>query len=149
MAKRITINVGNYKARGIYEAAAATVFPLPERKLSAEAPAEVRAAHVSYEMIETASRIDELAHRLHENSLSMAERFAHYAADLKRSPLHDRTSPTGYSTIHDIEQDAAKLSALREQFMRTCFVLLEKSQMETLRSTLEQLAKSTAVEATS
>lgn len=102
MSKFHVIHINGYRAKGIYEAAAAIAYGTE--------------THCAETLLEIGAEIDKLRMRLIDDARSMAGCFTTFADNLCARPRHDATPPTGYSTLEDIQKNAAKLETLRNMY---------------------------------
>lgn len=89
-------------ANGKYETALMTFIP--------NHPKEWTSTHV--DLLTAAAEVDNLAHKIVEDSRRMAQKFEAYATEVETRG--EGWSPLGYSTLRDMEINIAKLEVHKE-----------------------------------
>lgn len=87
------------------------------------------------ELLSLARDLDSLAERLADASRSMSERFTRYAEDVARGVIFE--PPTGWSTLRDMDRDAATYAAKLDAFKVLFRIVIGKSLRE-VRAMIEE-----------
>lgn len=96
-----------------FETLVTAAFSSPEALWAAKAKDPVL-----YELARMAEDLDSLRERLEDNAMRMAMRFENFAKTLSENRLSIPDPPTGWSTLRDIERDAAVYDATLKVFER-------------------------------
>lgn len=101
------------------------------------------------ELFRLAWKLDELNARMKSDAESMAKRFASFAERVPERALFGEDPPTGWSTLRDLDRDAATYRAALESFESLFFPATGKtlgSVLESLEARAEAAAKLEAAE---